>query len=84
MSATPAIVQPARDGSEEAPEGEALEPAELTPTMYRWISTTKPLPGDPKPGPRDDSDGRMGLMFSVPVSVLPQDAAPPRNEDTIG
>ena len=76
MSATPAIVQSARDGSE-APEGEVFEPVELIPTMYRWISTTKPLPGEIKPAARDDSDGRMKLMFSVPVSVLPQDAAPP-------
>jgi Ino eighty subunit 2 len=70
MSATPAVVQSARDGSE-APEGEVLEPVELIPTMYRWISTTKPLPGGAEP---DDSDGRMKLILSVPVSVL---AAPP-------
>ena len=67
MSATPAIVQSAQDGSE-ALEGEVFEPVELIPTMYRWTSTTNlPLPGDAKPAPRDDSDGRMKLMFSVPL-----------------
>ena len=73
MSATPAVMHSAQDGSE-APEGEVFEPVELIPTMYRWISTTKPLPGAAEPASRDDSDGRMKLIFSVPVSVL---AAPP-------
>lgn len=76
MSATPAVVQSTRDGSE-VPEGEVPEPVELIPTMYRWISTTKPLPGDAEPSSRDDADGRMKLRFSVPASILPQAAAPP-------
>ncbi|KAG6379920.1 hypothetical protein JVT61DRAFT_10486 [Boletus reticuloceps] len=76
VSATPAVVQSTRDGSE-APEGEMPESIELIPTMYRWISTTKPLPGDAEPGSRDETLGRMKLRFSVPVSVLPPDATLP-------
>lgn len=76
VSATPAIVQSARDGSE-APEGERLKPGELIPTMYWWVLTTKPLPGDAEPASRDESGGRSKLMFSVPVSVLPHDITPP-------
>lgn len=75
VSATPAVVQSARDGSE-APEGEVFEPVELIPTMYRWISTTKPLPGDVEPASWE-ADGRMKLTFSVPVSILPQGTTPP-------
>ncbi|KAG8216626.1 hypothetical protein J3R82DRAFT_6814 [Butyriboletus roseoflavus] len=75
VSATPAVVQSTRDGSE-APEGEVLEPVELIPTMYRWISTTKPLPGDAEPASQQ-ADGRMKLTFSVPLSILPQDTTPP-------
>ena len=58
VSATPAVVQSTRDGSE-APEGEVLEPLELVPTMYRWSSTTM------------SPSGEMTLAFSVPVSALP-------------
>ncbi|KAF8549300.1 hypothetical protein OG21DRAFT_1470188 [Imleria badia] len=68
VSATPAVVQSTRDGSE-APEVEAPELIELIPTMYRWISTTEPASGD--------ANGRMKLSFSVPVSVLPEDTPPP-------
>ncbi|KAH0834657.1 hypothetical protein J3R83DRAFT_10167 [Lanmaoa asiatica] len=75
VSATPAIVQSTRDGSE-APEGEVLEAVELIPTMYRWISTTKPLVGAAEPVSQE-ADGQMKLTFSVPVSVLPQDTTPP-------
>ncbi|KAG6379902.1 hypothetical protein JVT61DRAFT_10466 [Boletus reticuloceps] len=73
---TPADAQSTRDGSE-APEGEIPESIELIPTIYRWISTTKPLPGDAEPGSRDETLGRMKLRFSVPVSVLPPDATLP-------
>jgi len=75
VSATPAVVQSTRDGSE-VPEVEMPEPVELIPTMYRWISTTKSLPGDPELGSREP-DGQMKLTFSVPASVLLQDTAPP-------
>ncbi|KAF8438897.1 hypothetical protein L210DRAFT_980080 [Boletus edulis BED1] len=76
VSATPAVVQSTRDGSE-AHEGEMPESIELIPTMYRWISTTKPLPGDAEPGSRDETLGRMELTFSVPVLVLQPDATLP-------
>lgn len=75
VSATPAVVQSTRDGSE-APEVEVPEPVELIPTMYRWVSTTKHLAGDAEPD-SVDADGRMKLSFSVPVSVFPQDTTPP-------
>ena len=45
--------------------------------MFRWILTTKPLPGDAEPASRDESGGRMKLIFSVSLSVLPRDIAPP-------
>ncbi|KAG9311518.1 hypothetical protein JVU11DRAFT_7721 [Chiua virens] len=82
VSATPTVVQPTRDGSE-APEGEVLEPVEIVPTMYRWVSSTKPISGNAAPASRDDKDGQLRLTFSVPVSILhgsvptPQATLPP-------
>ena len=75
VSATPVVVQSARDGSE-APEGEVFEPVELIPTMYRWVSTIKPLPKDAGPA-FQQADGQMKLTFSVPVSILSQDSTSP-------
>ncbi|KIK82156.1 hypothetical protein PAXRUDRAFT_832373 [Paxillus rubicundulus Ve08.2h10] len=81
VSVTPAVVQSAREGSE-APEGEVFEPVQLIPTMYRWTSTTKPLPAAAAEGTeaasQNDSEGKMRLMFSVPVSVLPPEGTAPR------
>ncbi|KAF8427664.1 hypothetical protein L210DRAFT_3737930 [Boletus edulis BED1] len=45
--------------------------------MYRWISTTKPLPGDAEPGSRDETLGRMELTFSAPVLEKKPDAILP-------
>ncbi|KAG9311508.1 hypothetical protein JVU11DRAFT_7710 [Chiua virens] len=75
VSATPAVVQSTLDGSE-APEGEVLEPVEIVPTMYRWVSSTKPISGNAEPASRDDKDGRLRLTFSVPVSILPHGGVP--------
>ncbi|KAH7882854.1 hypothetical protein F5I97DRAFT_140843 [Phlebopus sp. FC_14] len=61
MSATPAVVQSARDGSE-VPEAEVGEPVEDIPTMYRWVSTTR--------APSTGDEDKMRLTFSVPVSLL--------------
>ena len=75
VSATPAVVQ-TRDGSE-LPEGEMVEPVELVPTMYRWISTTKSRPGDAEWASQGAADGQMKLTLSVPVSILPPEAIAP-------
>ncbi|KIJ63879.1 hypothetical protein HYDPIDRAFT_112856 [Hydnomerulius pinastri MD-312] len=79
VSVTPAVIQSARDGSEIL-EGEAYEPIEITPTTYRWVSTTKPLSptvvGEAD-GAHPKSEGKMRLMFSVPVSVLPSEVVEP-------
>jgi Ino eighty subunit 2 len=81
VSVTPAVVQSAREGSE-APEGEVFEPVQLIPTMYRWTSTTKPPPVVAAEGTeaasQDDSEGKMRLMFSIPVSVLPPEGTVPQ------
>ena len=37
----------------------------VQPVMYRWISTSKAVPG----GANEDAEKRMRLSFSVPVSV---------------
>ncbi|KAF9237001.1 hypothetical protein BU15DRAFT_76371 [Melanogaster broomeanus] len=83
VSLTPAVVQSARDGSE-VPEGEVYEPVEFIPTMYRWISTTKsaaPAGEGADSISSAQSDARMRLTFSVPVSVLPEDHSIPRGAE---
>ncbi|KAF9218837.1 hypothetical protein BS17DRAFT_761858 [Gyrodon lividus] len=81
VSVTPAIVQSARGGSE-APDVQTFGPVELIPTMYRWISTTKSPPAAVAEGTelasQGRSEGKMRLMFSVPVSVLSPETTVPR------
>lgn len=54
----------------------AYTPAPIIPTMYRWISTSKPItpPEDISEEGRDSR--KMVISFSIPVSVLPQSVTP--------
>ena len=69
----------AADADAEENGDAAIVPEQVIPTMYRWISSSKPIAVD-----SDNKDGTearvMTLSFSVPVSVVPQaenvDASP--------
>ena len=52
--------------------GEAiLIPEPVIPTMYRWVSSTKTIPGGAND--KEETGTRvMSLSFSVPVSVIPK------------
>lgn len=80
VSVTPAVVASTRDGSP-PPDGEMQEAVDIVPTMYRWISTTKPP--DPMTAEHgaavegvdvkmtEPAEMKMRVMFSVPVCALP-------------
>ncbi len=49
----------------------AIVPEPITPTMYRWISSSKSIPA--ATNSKNETETRMmTLSFSVPVSVLPR------------
>lgn len=54
-----------------------MVPEPIIPTMYRWISSAKPITPGPKSGNKNETDTRvMTLSFSVPKYVLPQAQTP--------
>ncbi|KZT74739.1 hypothetical protein DAEQUDRAFT_753489 [Daedalea quercina L-15889] len=59
-------------GADDGEEGVEAEPPEpVTPTMYRWVSTSRFPPTQEVEG-EAATEKKMSLSFSVPVSVIPQ------------
>lgn len=76
-SKTKRNVAPPVDTPQEGDAEDAVEtpPVQLIPTMYRWISTSRPRPlieevDDMKV--ENESERTMSLSFSVPFVALPQ------------
>ncbi|KAI0757123.1 hypothetical protein C8Q80DRAFT_1265093 [Daedaleopsis nitida] len=55
----------------EGEEEEVVEAFAPPPTMYRWVSTSRPQPKQDAEGD-GTTDRIMSLSFSVPISVFPQ------------
>ncbi|KAH9835674.1 uncharacterized protein C8Q71DRAFT_869475 [Rhodofomes roseus] len=61
-------------GGDDGEEGMGAEPFEfVNPTMYRWVSTSRKSAFQGEA----NTDKKMSLSFSVPVSVLPPTLTPP-------